>query len=93
MAFIFRTLTLVPTALRVGLAGGAAYGTTKMGVWSDSSDSQETLDKLKAVKREIQYPSSNVYPFLKKSENASVRITGSYCYEKEVLFWPKGRKL
>jgi len=71
MTFVFRILALVPGALRVGVAGGAAYGTTKLGVWSDSSESIEKFDRLRTSRREILYPSGGVYPFLKKQENTS----------------------
>ena len=59
MAFVFRTLRLVPTAIRVTVAGGVTYGTVKAGAWSDSSDSREKLDKVQesiSNLREIEYP-------------------------------------
>ena len=47
---------LIPTALRVSAAGGAAYGSVKVGMWSPKTrDSKEKLDQLQ---REIQYPAS-----------------------------------
>ncbi len=59
MAFVFRTIRLVPTAIRVTVAGGVTYGTVKAGAWSDSSDSREKLDKVQesiSNLREIEYP-------------------------------------
>ena len=70
MAFIFRMVGLIPTAVRVGVSGGAAYGSAKMGVWSDSTETKEKLD---IVQREIHYPSSGIYPFSKKSDGSAVR--------------------
>ena len=73
MSFVFRIVAMVPAALRAGTAGGAVYGTAKLGVWSDSSESKEKLDRLRTwTDREIQYPKGGVYPFLKKPENTSV---------------------
>ncbi len=59
MAFIFKTIRLVPTAIRITMAGGVTYGTVKAGAWSDSSDSREKLDKVQESignMREIEYP-------------------------------------
>ena len=59
MAFVFRTISLVPMAIRVTVAGGVTYGTVKAGAWSDSSDSREKLDKVQesiSNLREIEYP-------------------------------------
>lgn len=75
MAFVFRTLALIPTALRIGVAGGAAYGTAKVGVWSDSTESREKLEQInQAVQKEIHYPRGGAYPFSSESEKTSVRV-------------------
>ena len=61
MAFILKLGRLIPIAVRISLAGGAAYTTTTYGVWSDSSESK---DKLQNVREswlnlyEIEYPST-----------------------------------
>ena len=57
MAALFRYGRLVPAAVRIILAGGVSYGTVKAGVWSDSTQSREKLDKLSNV-YEIEYPKS-----------------------------------
>ena len=55
-AYALRVLKLVPVAVRVGVAGGAAYGSVKVGMWSPrTQDSRETLDQLQ---REIHYPTT-----------------------------------
>ena len=62
MASLFRYIRLVPAAVRLTLAGGAAYGTVKVGAWSDSSESREKLDKVQESLhniREIEYPPVN----------------------------------
>lgn len=41
-------------AIRVSLAGGAAYGSVKVGVWSQ--DTQDSREKLDMLQREIEYP-------------------------------------
>ncbi len=57
MAVLLKYGSLVPLAVRLGLATGTAYGTVKYNVWTDSSQSKEKLEKLKnSVKREIEYP-------------------------------------
>ena len=59
MAAAFWYVRLIPTAVRVALAGGVTYGTVKVGAWSDSSDSREKLDKVQESiqsVREIEYP-------------------------------------
>ena len=59
MAAAFRYIRLIPTAIRLTLAGGVTYGTVKVGAWSDSSDSREKLDKVQESfqsVREIEYP-------------------------------------
>ncbi len=49
--------SLIPTALRVAVSGGAAYGSVKYGAWTDSRESQEKLNRLmKSVETEIEYP-------------------------------------
>ena len=61
MAVLLKMGSLVPTAVRVALSGGAAYGTVKYGVWTDSSQSREKLERLKnSVEREIQYPQATM---------------------------------
>ena len=68
MAVLFKYLSFIPTALRLGLAGGATYGTVKADVWSDSSKSREKLEHMKqALQSEIQY---NL-----ESEKKSVRFS------------------
>ena len=64
MAVLFKYGSLIPLAVRIALASGTAYGTVKYNVWStDSSQSQEKLEKLKSsVQREIEYPKT----FMKK---------------------------
>lgn len=47
---------MIPLAVRLSLTGGAAYGTAKVGLWSDSAQSQDALRKLKGSWREIEYP-------------------------------------
>ena len=59
MAFVFRYARLIPLAVRISLAGGTVYGTAKVGVWSDSSESQEKIEKIRESwqnVREIEYP-------------------------------------
>ena len=59
MAFLIKFARLVPLAVRLSLAGGAAYGTAKVGVWSDSSGSPDKLRKVREswlIEREIEYP-------------------------------------
>ena len=57
MAVLLKYGTLIPLTVRLAVAGGAAYGTVKYNVWSDSSQSKEKLEKLKAsAQAEIQYP-------------------------------------
>lgn len=55
MAVVFQYARLIPLALRVSLAGGAAYGTVKVGAWSDGKESRERLEQLQN-RREIEYP-------------------------------------
>ena len=65
MAFIIRLARLVPLAVRLSLAGGAAYGSAKVGVWSDSSGSQDKLRKVREswpIEREIEYPTVSPQP-------------------------------
>ena len=62
MASLFGYIRLIPTAVRLTLAGGAAYGTVKVGAWSDSSESREKLDKVQESLhniRELEYPPIN----------------------------------
>ena len=55
-SYALRVLKLVPGAVRVSVAGGAAYGSVKVGMWSTRTrDSREKLDQLQ---REIHYPAS-----------------------------------
>ena len=54
MAYAVKYLKLVPLAIRVSLAGGAAYGSVKVGAWSVST--QTSKDKLDQLQREIEYP-------------------------------------
>ncbi len=59
MAFVFKTIRLVPAAIRITMAGGVTYGTVKAGAWSDSSESREKLDNIQeslSNMREIEYP-------------------------------------
>ena len=52
-----RMLRLVPAAVRVSVAGGAAYGSVQAGMWSPrTKDSREKLDQLQ---REIHYPTAS----------------------------------
>ena len=53
MAFLLRS---IPSAIRLSLAGGTAYGTTQIGVWSDSSKSQDKLKEMRKSLYEIEYP-------------------------------------
>ena len=55
MAVVFQFARLIPLALRVSLAGAAAYGTVKVGAWSDGKESRERLEQLQNI-REIEYP-------------------------------------
>ena len=56
MAVLIKYFSIIPAALRIGLAGGAAYGTVKADVWSDSSKTIEKLEHMKrAVQKEIRY--------------------------------------
>ena len=58
MAFLVHIVRMVPAALRVTLAGGAAYGSLRAGVWKDSSESREQLDSVQDSLhrlREIEY--------------------------------------
>ena len=53
---LLRYVRLLPLALRVTLAGGATYGTVKLGTWSDSTtEGRETLQRIKQNVREIEY--------------------------------------
>ena len=57
MAALLKYGSIIPLAIRVGLSGGAVYGTVKSGVWSDNSQSQERLERLKqSMHRELEYP-------------------------------------
>lgn len=47
--------------MRLSLAGGTAYGTTKIGVWSDSSNSQDKLREMRKSLYEIEYPAVSKY--------------------------------
>ncbi|CAI8050744.1 hypothetical protein GBAR_LOCUS27829 [Geodia barretti] len=52
-----RMLRLVPAAVRVSVAGVAAYGSVQAGMWSPrTKDSREKLDQLQ---REIHYPTAS----------------------------------
>lgn len=55
MAFLVRS---IPSAIRLSLAGGTAYGTTKIGVWSDSSKSRDKLREMRKSLYEIEYPAA-----------------------------------
>lgn len=56
LSYALRVIKLVPAAVRVSVAGGAAYGSIKVGMWSPrTEDSREKLDQLQ---REIHYPTS-----------------------------------
>lgn len=47
----------IPAAVRVAISGGAIYGSAKYGVWTDSSESRERLDRLiQSTQRELEYP-------------------------------------
>ena len=62
MAFIIRIVRLIPLAVRLSLAGGAAYSTAKLDVWSDSSDSQDKLRNVREswlFRSEIDYPTES----------------------------------
>lgn len=63
-SYAVKVMKLIPTVLRVSAAGGAAYGSVKVGMWSArTQDSREKLDQLQ---REIHYPASGkVYSRLK----------------------------
>ena len=57
MASLLKLGALIPAALRVTLSGGAVYGSVKYGVWTDSKNSPEKLERLKkSVEREMEYP-------------------------------------
>ena len=57
MATLLKYGSLIPVAIRVALSGGAVYGSVKSGIWSDSSQSPEKLERLKqSVQKEIEYP-------------------------------------
>ena len=58
MAFLVRS---IPSAIRLSLAGGTAYGTTKIGVWSDSSKSRDRLREMRKSLYEIEYPAVSKY--------------------------------
>ncbi len=68
MAVLLKYGTLIPLAVRLALATGTAYGTVKYNVWSDSSQSREKLEKLKAsVQTEIEYPRTFINKYSKVS--------------------------
>lgn len=43
MSFV-SIIRVVPTAIRIAIAGGGAYGTVKVGVWNDHERSREKLN-------------------------------------------------
>ncbi len=59
MAFLLQLVRLLPSAARVVVAGGAAYGSVRVGAWEDTSGSKERLENwrhsLRDI-REIEYP-------------------------------------
>ena len=75
MAFILKLARLIPAAVRISLAGGAAYGTATFGVWSDSSESK---DKLKQVREswsnlyELEYPQQSAQQAWPSATSVSV---------------------
>lgn len=60
---MFKYLSIFPAALRIGLAGGAAYGTVRAGVWSDSSKSGEKLERIEQATRKVL-----LYPIFRSDE-------------------------
>ena len=58
MAFFFKS---IPSAVRLSLAGGTAYGSEKIGVWSDSSKSRDKLREMRKSLYEIEYPAVSKY--------------------------------
>ena len=58
MAFLLRS---IPSAVRLSRAGGTAYGTAKIGVWSDSSKSRDKLREMRKSLYEIEYPAVSKY--------------------------------
>lgn len=57
MAVLLKYGSLIPIAIRVTLSGGAVYGSVKSGIWTDSSQSREKLDRLKqSMHKELEYP-------------------------------------
>ncbi len=58
MAFVLQLARLVPIAVRLAVAGGAAYGTVRAGAWEDSSGSRDSVEQWRHSFniREIEYP-------------------------------------
>ena len=53
-AYAVKVIKLIPMAVRLSAAGGATYGSVKVGAWS--SRTQDSKEKLDQLQREIQYP-------------------------------------
>ncbi len=58
MAFLLKS---IPSAVRLSLVGGTAYGSAKIGVWSDSSKSRDKLREMRKSLYEIEYPAVSKY--------------------------------
>ena len=56
IAYALKFVKLIPMAVRVSAAGGAAYGSVKVGAWSPST--QNSKDRLDQLQREIEYPAA-----------------------------------
>ena len=56
LSYAVKVIRLIPTAVRVSAAGGAAYGSVKVGMWSPRT--QDSKEKLVQLQREIHYPTS-----------------------------------
>ena len=70
--------------VRLSLAGGTAYGTAKVGVWSDSTDSQDKLKEARKSLYEIEYPAA-VSNHLHPASPVSYMIYSFLCCVLEVI--------
>lgn len=55
-SYALKVVRLIPLAIRVSAAGGVAYGSVKVGLWSPKT--QDSKEKLTQLQREIHYPTS-----------------------------------
>lgn len=83
---LLRIVALTPAALRVTLSGGAVYGSVKYGVWTDSKESREKLERLKnSMEREIQYPQPQATWKSQKVKSMSYSQKGGVSMAKECI--------